>query len=73
MARRWSTVCGPEGGCSGLLETRPIQCLQSRSVGAEQCQVEPWPRDQSNIGRIFLAPAQLKQVAGLLDRDANTR
>ena len=42
---------------------------QSRSVWADQRQVEPWPRNQRDVGRIFLAPAELEEVTGFLDRD----
>jgi hypothetical protein len=58
---------GPRA-CSDLLKARAIHRSGS-GVGAEQCQVEPWPRDQPNVGSIFLTPAQLEQVTGLLDRD----
>jgi hypothetical protein len=41
-----------QAGCSGLLETRAIQCLQSRSVWADQRQVQPWPRNQGSRAAI---------------------
>ena len=60
-------------GGSGLLGTRAIQCLQSRSVRADQRQVERGRVIKGDIGRIFLAPAQLEEITGFLDRDGSPR
>ena len=62
-------LSGPraQSGCSVLLETRAIKGSAS-SVGADQRQVEPWPRDRRGVGR-FVAPAQLEQIVSVLDHD----
>jgi hypothetical protein len=54
--QRWS-ACGRE----------PLAC--SHGIRADKCQVEPWSCDQPDVGRMFLAPAQLEQVISFLDRD----
>ena len=69
MARRSKSlrhlaICGPMR-CSGLLEIRALSLL-SRSVRADQRQVEPWPDDRRQAG--IIAPAQLEAVASSLDR-----
>ena len=46
-----------------------LQWLSGSGVGTEQCQVEPWPRDQPDVGSMLLAPAKLEHIAGFLDRD----
>jgi hypothetical protein len=51
-------VRGPRA-CSGLLKARAIHRSGS-GVGTEQGQVEPWPRDQPDVGSMLLAPAQLE-------------
>ena len=56
-----------EGG-SGLFETRANQVFQSGGVRAEQCQIEPRPRYEWDVGRIFLTPPE-PAIAGFLDRD----
>jgi hypothetical protein len=71
MARRLGCsasipICGPDLDARVLLETRAIQSLQSRSVRADQRQVQPWPRDQRSAG--IVAPAQLEET-GFLDHD----
>ena len=43
--------------------------MPSGGVRAEQCQIEPWPRYERDVGSIFLAPAELETVAGFLDRN----
>ena len=43
--------------------------LQSRSVGTDQCQVKPWPRDQRDVRSIFFAPAELELITDFFDRD----
>jgi hypothetical protein len=41
----------------------------SQNLRADQRQIEPWPRDQTDVGSMFLTPAELEQVAGFLDRN----
>jgi hypothetical protein len=53
----------------GPAKVRATQCLQSRSVWVDQRQVEPWPRNQRDVGRICLAPAEPEEVTGFLDWD----
>ena len=48
-------VRGPRA-CSDPLKSRAIHRSGS-GVGTEQGQIEPWPRDQPDVGRMLLAPA----------------
>jgi hypothetical protein len=54
-------MLGPAEGPSDL------QWLSGSGVGAEQGQIEPWPRDRRSAG--IVAPAQLEQIVSVLDHD----